>query len=298
MRKAIESCLIVSGLPDLVRWRGGTLILAYHNIVPDGDLPSGDLSLHLSQRAFATQLDLLQETHDVIPLNEAISSDWIAGRPPRVAITFDDAYRGAVTVGVQELAARSLPATIFVAPAFVGGGTFWWDALAGADSGSLDAGLRERALELWRGVDRDVRAGARAFGTFEQPVPDHARCASEAELTRTATVAGIELGSHSWSHPNLARLDGVELADELDRPLVWLRERFPRVSTVLSYPYGRASVATQRAAAESGYAAALRIDGGWLPRARHSPYALPRMNIPGGVSGNGFILRTSGVFAR
>ncbi len=38
--------------------------------------------------------------------------------------------------------------------------------------------LRARALDGWRGVDSDVRAGARALGVSEQPVADHARCAS------------------------------------------------------------------------------------------------------------------------
>ena len=288
----------MSGLPNLVRRRrGGTLILAYHNIVPDGEMPCGDLSVHLPQRVFAVQLDLLRETHDVIPLGEAISSDWTGGRP-RVVITFDDAYRGAVTVGVEELVARSLPATIFVAPAFVGGSSFWWDALAVADSGSLNANLRKRALEVWRGVDREVRAGARAMGIVERPVAEHARCASESELRQAAAFGGIAVGSHSWSHANLARFHGDELADELNRPLVWLRDRFHPVSAVLSYPYGLASIATQRAASAAGYVAAVCIDGGWLPRARREPHALPRMNIPAGVSRNGFILRTSGLLVR
>jgi len=83
----------------------------------------------------------------------------------------------------------------------------------------------------------------------------------------------------------------------LNRPLVWLRERFPLVSTVLSYPYGLASAATQRTAAAAGYSAALRVDGGWLSQARLTPYSVPRINIPGGLSRNGFILRTSGVLA-
>ncbi len=289
----------MSGLPGLMRRvRGGTVILAYHNVVPDGSMPSGDLSLHLAQKKFAAQLDLLQETHDVIPLNEAITGEWIPGRPPRVAITFDDAYRGAVTAGVEELAKRSLPATIFVAPAFVGGGTFWWDALAATDSGSLVSGLRERALGAWRGVNSDVRAGARAMGVSEQPVAAHACCASELELRHAGASNKIEFGSHSWSHANLARLDGLELADELSRPLIWLRERFPLVSDVLSYPYGLASAATQLAAASAGYAAALCIDGGWMPQSQGKPHALPRINISAGVSQNGFILRTSGVLAR
>ncbi|MGH7632405.1 MAG: hypothetical protein ACRENC_01650, partial [Gemmatimonadaceae bacterium] len=154
LKSTLEHGALWSGIPRAMRWqrRGDVLVLAYHDIVPEGERPCGDQSLHLPQSRFAEQLDALVRTHDVISLEQALSGR--APRRPAAAITFDDAYQGAVTAGVAEVAKRGLPATIFVATAYVDGGDFWWDALA-ANHGALPPELRERALTEFAGADAD-----------------------------------------------------------------------------------------------------------------------------------------------
>src|ERR1700676_5517616 len=88
------------------RWRGKRLILAFHGIIPDGEAPAGERALFVAQRDFGRYLDMLVAEADVAPLDRI---DEPGDGRPRVAITIDDAYRGAVSVGVRELAARSLP---------------------------------------------------------------------------------------------------------------------------------------------------------------------------------------------
>lgn len=295
VKRTAERLLAGAGLPRLgraLRARCG-LVLAYHNIVPDDAAVAGDASLHLPRRAFAEQLDLLARHYDIVPLDALLRGGRAGGGRPRVAITFDDAYRGAVTLGAEELARRGMPATIFVAPALLGRGSFWWDALA-ERGGGLREDFRGRALEECRGEDEAVRNRAAELGLQARSVPCLA-AASEAELARAAERPGITLGSHSWSHPNLAALAGPELEEQLARPLEWLRERFASVIPWLSYPYGRSSPAVERRAAATGYRAALRIGGGALPSRPRSPYALPRVNIPAGLSPSGFALRAAGL---
>jgi peptidoglycan/xylan/chitin deacetylase (PgdA/CDA1 family) len=106
------------------------------------------------------------------------------------------------------------------------------------------------------------------------------------------------LASHTWSHPNLAALEPAELTAELTRPLAWLRDGFPEPLAVLAYPYGRSSPQVEAAAAAAGYRAALRIDGGWLRSGRGRTHALPRLNVPSGLSLQGFRLRTAGLLRR
>ena len=293
-----ERTLLASGLAGTRRrlLRDGRLILGYHNVMPDGATPGTDSSLHLPRQAFAEQLDLLMQTHRIASLSELLSDRPGPGDRPIAAITFDDAYRGALTTGMDELARRGLTATIFVAPAFVGGGSFWWDDIdwpAGTPEGDA---FRERALGECRG-DRDaVHSAAQACGFRSRGVPDHARCASEQEL-RDALARGVaELASHSWSHPNLAALDEETLARELARPMEWLRARFSGALPVLAYPYGRWSEPVARAAASAGYMAALRVDGGWLHARASAPYSAPRFAVPAGLSTPGFALRASGLF--
>ncbi|MGE0352563.1 MAG: polysaccharide deacetylase family protein [Gemmatimonadales bacterium] len=275
---------------------GDTLILAYHNIRPDGGAPIGDVSLHLRLGSFIEQLDSLMATHEVVPLVQALRPSETPR--PRAVITFDDAYQGALTLGIPALAQRGLPATVFVAPGFLGGKSFWWDALAGPDGSGLADGIRRHGLEVLAGRDSHIRAWAASEGCRIGDMPAWACAAHEDELRTAASQPGISLGSHTWDHVNLTALEGQFLADQLSRPDEWLRARFPGVVRWVSYPYGLGSPVVERAAAAAGYEAAARIDGGWIRPGMEAArrYSLPRLNIPAGLSIDGFRLRLAGLF--
>ncbi len=297
LKDVAERLLCASGLPVVARSvrRSRTVVLAYHNIVPAGERARGDLSLHLPQRAFARQVELLARTHEVVPLSAVFAGREEPTRP-RAVITFDDACQGALTAGLSELARVGVPATIFVCPAFLGGRSFWWDSLAGADG--VRPELRAHALDELRGDDTAVRGWAHGRLDAEREVPQHQTAASESQLSSALARGGITLASHSWGHRNLTRLADAELREELVRPLVWLRERFEHVVDWLSYPYGLSSPAVEKAAASAGYTGAFRIDGGWLPPGEPNRFALPRVNVPAGLSLRGFELRVSGLIER
>lgn len=278
------------------RWRRGrALVLAYHNVVPAGMRPQGELSLHLTQRAFGDQLDFLASEFAVVPLRE-VSRPRPPGSRDAVAVTFDDAYQGAVTVGVDELARRGLPATIFVAPAFVGRRAFWWDMLASA-TGTLPRPLRAYLLDELRGDDAAIRSWAhRAGHTLDETLPAYSRVATESELSAAVALPGIVLGAHSWSHCNLARVDDARLHEELDAPLRWLRARFPGATIPwLAYPYGATGPLVQQSAARAGYEGALEITGGWHRPPSVPAHAIPRLNVSASLSQDGFVLRASGL---
>ena len=298
IRAAAEIALTASGLGRLSRFwlRNGTLVLAYHNVVPRGEPIAGDRSLHLPVSDFASQLDALMKTHDVVPLHDAVINPATRRGRPAAAITFDDAYHGAVTCGVDELAKRGLPATLFVAPAYVGGRAFWWDRLA-APRGEVPEHLRVHALESLQGDGEQVLRYA-ALDMSKHSLPRHACCTDEQILIETCRRhPGITVGSHSWSHANLARIGAERLDAELTRSAAWLRARFgERAIPVLAYPYGLSSAAVEAAAARTGYQAALRVDGGWITRAPANAFAISRLNVPAGVTQRGFALRAAGMF--
>lgn len=310
-RRALESLLSSSGLPHLQRRRygGRTLILAYHNVVPDRETGRGDAPLHVAREDFRKHLDILQETHEVVPLERltgdggsgeaaeaAGGADGDGGRRPRAAITFDDAYRGAVEMGVAELARRDLPATVFVAPELLGGQTFWWDELLGDLPVDDREELRRRAVEEWGGAGDRVRERAAELGVGASELGGWHRSATEEELREAAERGPISLAPHGWSHRNLAGIDPSERAEAMDRSFRWLEARYPDVLPVLAYPYGRSSPGARRAAASAGYRAAVGTASGWLGgNGDGSRFRLPRMIVPAGVSDDGFRLRTSGV---
>lgn len=75
---------------------------------------------------------------------------------------------------------------------------------------------------------------------------------------------GMELGSHTLTHPRLTRLAAPELADELRRSREVLATIAARPLPVLAYPYGDVDARVKRAARDAGYEAALAVYSGPL----------------------------------
>lgn len=275
------------------RVRDKRLILAYHGIRPSSVAPVGDGALFVDEKSFTTQLDVLREVADVAPLNEI---DLPGDGRPRVAITFDDAYQGAVTIGVAALVKRGLPATIFVAPARLHGHVFWWDALA--REALLDDMVREHAVNVLSGSDEAIRDWARDLSLPScDTLPPYARSASMADLRAATRAPGITVASHSWSHANLAALDDASLRMETEWPLEWLRAQFgDRAIPWLAYPYGLESPAARRAAERAAYEGAVCILGGWHRPGEVSRYARPRLHVPAGLSAAGLRARLTGAW--
>ncbi|GEM_PF-282049 len=296
-RAVAEAGLVWSGVTRLglhLR-RGQTLVLAYHNVVPDDAPPAGDRSLHLRRTGFARQLDLLTDCCDVVPLATALGPSPAGGRP-RVAITFDDAYRGALTLAASELAARRLPATMFVPPGLLGADAFWWDVLAGTHG--LAPEVRDRALGTHRGDGDAIVASAIREGQVprDRSIPATHRPGTEAELASWASTPGLTVGSHTWRHPNLTRIPAETLARELVDPLAWLGQRVPgSMLPWITYPYGLCSATVASAARQAGYEGALLVSGGWISRRGADPFRVPRLNVPASLSLRGFRLRLAGL---
>jgi len=297
VKSVAEAVLVRGGAVHLSRYlrRDRTVVLAYHNIVPHGEPVSGDRSLHLPVGKFSAQLDALLRYCEVIPLDSVFERNVC--KRPRVVITFDDAYRGTVTAGVAELVQRGLPATIFVIPGCVGASSFWWDAVLPVAEQERQ-GFRQWALEELGGSDSEIKAWARAEGVTPLELPAHASAATEEELRRASEHPGITFGSHTWSHPNLTALDAGSVERELSSSLQWLRQRFGSVVPWLTYPYGLTAPVVERTAAAVGYHGAFRAIGGWLPKTNTGAFALPRLNVPAGVTPNGFTLRLAGMMDR
>ena len=258
-------------------------ILAYHNVVPDDLAPSGDRSLHLPLTSFQEQLDVLQGHFDIIGLDELHLAG--SGRP-RAVITFDDAYRGAVTLGLAEIRSRRLPATVFVCPGRLGGEGFWWDRLATGDG--LPPDIRARALHEFQGREDLIGEQFPGQSTLNEMLEP-----ATAEELRAALGEGVTLASHTWSHPNLARIGADLRRRELERARQWLLvSGLPGVLPHhLSFPYGLWSEEVRRDAEATGYSWLYRVEGGLTSiRTNGVSHVIPRINVPAGVSVAGFEL--------
>lgn len=193
-----------------------TLILCYHAVSNSwgSDLAVGTAQLE-SQLAL-----LLGRGYRGATFHEAIHAP---PAPRTLAVTFDDAYRSVIELGLPVLSRLGLPGTVFVPTAFPD---------------------HERPMS-WPGIDEWLGG------------PDEAELmpASWAQLGELAE-AGWEIGSHTRTHPRLTRLSDSALREELDGSRQDCEAALGVACRSLAYPFGDEDERVIRATGEAGYTAA------------------------------------------
>jgi peptidoglycan/xylan/chitin deacetylase (PgdA/CDA1 family) len=87
---------------------------------------------------------------------------------------------------------------------------------------------------------------------------------------------GLEIGSHTVSHPHLPALSDAELAVELRESRARIEDELARPCTILAYPYGELDDRVRNAVRRAGYEAAYALRAETRPFDR---YALPRVDL-------------------
>jgi peptidoglycan/xylan/chitin deacetylase (PgdA/CDA1 family) len=201
----------------------------------------GDLSTPVA--SFRRHLDELEAWGaQVLPLDEAVARLDAGTLPDRaVALTFDDGYASVVEVAWPLLKERGLPATLY-------------------------------AVSGYLGSDR------RLPWDLGQPDHDGLRLVSAEELV-AAAADGLDIGSHTVSHPWLPRLGPRDLRRELAESRTALEDLLGRAVTSVAYPTGGWDPGVRRAAEEAGYATGITVDRG-LNTGRTPRHSLRRAFVP------------------
>ncbi|MCG6955541.1 MAG: polysaccharide deacetylase family protein [Gemmatimonadetes bacterium] len=274
--------LVAAGAPRLMRRiRPGAPVLCFHNVVSATDAGIGDASLHMPLAAFESIIQWLALSYDVVPLGE-LADRASAGRSVRglAAVTFDDAYRGALEHAIPILSAIEIPCTVFVVTGFADHPIpTWWDTLAA--QGQLSGARREEALTARRGLAAEVLADDVDYGTTSD-LPDALLPAGWDQIVRSMSEL-VAIGSHTVLHPNLTALGDAALDQELGRSRREIQERTGREVDAVAYPYGLWDPRVASAAGRAGYHIGLTLAGGPTQWARDR-LTTPRLNVPAGMS--------------
>lgn len=237
--------------------RGALLVLIYHRVMPRPDPLLAD---EPDARLFSAHMDLVRSAFNVIGLSEAIERLQTGSLPPRAAcITFDDGYANNFEVALPILAARKLPATVFVTTQFIGGGRMWNDTVIEVvrrAEGELD--LTRFGLGTYSLTDMSARRSALdailQVVKYLEPVErlrtvEAIAAQSGVELPRNMMLteeqirglhgAGIEIGAHTFSHPILAKISEAQAKDEIAGSKSTLQDIVGAPVTTFAYPNGR-----------------------------------------------------------
>lgn len=122
------------------------------------------------------------------------------------------------------------------------------------------------------------------------PVAPWTRMLTADEL-RLLSAAGVEIGAHSVTHPDLTSLSYADALDELAGSKTALEEVVGAPVETAAYPYGNANAETRAAAREAGFRAACRTlgEGSW-----GDPFDLPRQAMENRASLTGLRLKRQG----
>lgn len=218
------------------------VVLCYHSIHPSNGFASATPAL------FERHLDWLEEHCTLVPY--ASIPDRIAAPRddrPVVAVTFDDGYEDNHTYALPLLLARGVPATVFVTTGLIDG---------------VEAVAR-RFAALW-----DTDAGSIRGMSWTQ-----------VEQMRDA---GVEIGAHTLTHPNLAELPESEALEEMRRSKDAIEARIGAPIEAFAYPFGRprhhVSAGTIDLAGRTGFrSAATILYRGVDPQ--DDPLAIPRFPV-------------------
>lgn len=231
------------------------------------------------------------------------SQDWNAKRKaePCALLTFDDAYADFLTVAQPLLEENRIPALFFVTTAPLRqDALLWFDQVYSSFATAADAGelVMDRSVKLsldWRNEARRVEAAVK-FCAALVPLSENKRreaveelvsilgpgnlkptvlYLSKEQLAKLAACPGVEIGSHTVTHPNLTACSDAELKHEMVESKRELEKITGQQITTLSFPNGAWDQRVLAAARAAGYTLCFST-GGW---GMGDDYVVPRVNL-------------------
>jgi peptidoglycan/xylan/chitin deacetylase (PgdA/CDA1 family) len=268
------------------RGRDTLTILAYHRVTPmtPGREPMDVELVSATPEAFDWQMQYLRERMNPVSLTQVLEHlrGGTALPPNAAAVTFDDGFADVHEHAFPALRRHEVPATVFVITQNIETGEpFWFERAAW-----LMATLSPRSLHIEEvgealptGNDRAARTRSlrrlhAALKSISNPRREQvlaeweqrfARCPERGNhqigwpmtwnQIREMSAAGIEFGSHTVSHPNLAQLPAEKLLWELQESKRVLERELQREVPAFAYPFGT------RQAYDDGVVTAVRQAG-------------------------------------
>jgi len=295
-----------------------TVMLLYHRVVPQHtiheicSLPQIVTPLD----HFEAQLDYLSDQYHILSMGEFEKARQERRAMPlkTAVITFDDGWEDNYLHAFSALKRRGIPASIFLSTAYIGTGqAFWQEQMVyllqvwqrRLQSGEIKAteaqhpppalnavllpGSSEgevlRLIESLKDVDDNLRASL--LSTMNEklqnpPFPLHANGFMNWHQVREMHAAGIEFGSHAYSHHLLTKLSLADIAREVRESKTQMETILDTPVTTFAYPNGNYNndVITELKAA--GYRLAVTTRKG-INTARTNPFELHRINVNGNL---------------
>jgi peptidoglycan/xylan/chitin deacetylase (PgdA/CDA1 family) len=284
----------------LLRWlnRNKTQILMYHRIL---DIPAVRA---ISPELFEQQLAYISQHFRVVPVQTLLAElQSNQHQPNTLSLTFDDGHYDFYENAWPLLKKYQLPATLYITTGFVDKQCWLWPdlikylLLTSSESRielsplgnlhldaetinnswnrigdyclTLDVAERNQLIEQ---LAKATKVGIPA----QPPLPFSA---VTWEQLREMQTDGLDIASHTFSHPLLNRLNSTDLKYELENSATMIKEHLDITLTGICYPNGRPediNLDVIRAAQATGYSYGLLARN--FPHKATQPFLLGRLS--------------------
>ncbi len=304
--------------------RKALTILAYHRVTDEdvAKYPLDEGVISCCSAEFEREMEFIARHFSVISFRDLVDRPVGSFRNPLV-ITFDDGYRDNHDVVLPVLLKNGLKATFFVTAGFIESGEVpWWDEVAycarhrrDLAAVACEAYLPSGDVEEKELVSDSNKLKATLLAVCKR-VPDETRRQMLAELRekcgripeelarnlfmtwehiRGLAVAGMEVGSHTMTHPVLSSIRNSDLMRwELEESKRIIEAQTAQDVEVLAYPVGGAdavSDAVVEAARDAGYRFACTYVNGLNDVNHLDPMRLLRLKTETGSDFSHFVAK-------
>lgn len=235
-------------------------ILMYHRLSMDGR--AGTIGVD----RFREQMEILRDWFHPMTMTQLLEANETGSIPDNaVVVTFDDGYHDFVDHGLPILKELRIPATLFVTTGFVGGELWLWPdqiryAIEQTRKCSLTLPFSPKKMDLRTGKGKEeawnliadhcmaisnqdkqaliVKLYDKLGVSVPCDTPEEYRALTWEQII-DAVKEGIEVGSHSHTHPILTQLNFEELTRELRHSKEQITRKLGEAPKIFCYPNGQ-----------------------------------------------------------
>ncbi|MGL4942507.1 MAG: polysaccharide deacetylase family protein [Thermoguttaceae bacterium] len=273
------------------RTRGRLRVLCYHSVVADQTPidPRANIAVTVSQ--FEQQLAFLKR--EWLPITLADLLAVLRGESPlperAVLVTFDDGFKNNFTLAAPLLKKYAVPATIFLTTGLIGTDGMLWTQEVVERHRHLTANFNTKPTATLKRLPNAERLAYLEQLRSESRLVIDTHWQRELyalmnwDDVRVLSQFGIDVGSHSVSHPILASLTPEDLEREVVESRATIERETGTSCLAIAYPNGGESdfnAAVIEACLRCGYQAGFNLSGRRNPQpASMSPMSIDRICI-------------------
>jgi len=306
---AAANTLHYSGALALRRWlrrwvlrKNEVCVLALHRVLTKAEWEESNSlpGMIILEETYLSLLAYLRRRFEVVSLDTFFGTPMhgLKSSKPLCLITFDDGWADTYSRAFPALKKFSMPAVVFLTTGFIGTrGGFWVEQVQKAWRTSsrrarLQSAARETAeanvaacVDLERLVEWLKRMPANERNVLLERMLSTSGngdggadvdCMLSWDQARELSDAGVEIGSHTVSHPLLTYEDASSVEQELLLSKQTLEEKLGKKVRAFAYPSGDWSERVREQAARTGYGCAFTTQPSWHDR-RENRYTISRV---------------------